>query len=55
MLIGDGSNPEWGRTGYSIERISNPLKCGYRIGYEDLRCGHMKPGYLVKEVRFDAR
>ena len=28
MPIGDGSNPEWARTRYSIERISDPFKCG---------------------------
>ena len=51
MPISDGSNPEWGTTGHSIEGISDPFKCGQRNGYGDLQYGHMRPWLLVFEVR----
>ncbi|CAI9266348.1 unnamed protein product [Lactuca saligna] len=44
-----------GRTGYSIKRINDPFKHGYRTGYGDLWCGHMRPGLLVDETRCKER
>ena len=48
--ISEGSNPEWGRTRYYIERIRDLFKSSWRTGRGDLRYECMRPGLLVVEV-----
>ena len=52
MPLGDGSNPKWGRTRYTVRRIMNLFELRFRrLGYGDLRSEYMRLGSCGSQGR----